>query len=101
MKILAIDLGKYNSLACLFSHGDRPPEYETIGTHRDYIEQLLAKTQPEVVVMETCSITDWVHDTKSWFVTHLCLGVCEGRLCLCSRDFQSPGNRGIINADLV
>ena len=62
MKILAIDLGKYNSVACLFTPGNQQPEYETIGTHRYYFEQLLAKTQPELVVMETCSITGWVHD---------------------------------------
>jgi hypothetical protein len=62
MKILAIDLGKYNSVACLFTPGKQQPEYETIGTHRYYIEQQLAKTQPELVVMETCSITGWVHN---------------------------------------
>jgi molecular chaperone DnaK (HSP70) len=36
MKILAIDLGKYNSVACLFTPGNQQPEYETIGTHRYY-----------------------------------------------------------------
>jgi transposase len=62
MKILAIDLGKYNSVACQLDTSSNQPEYETIGTHRYYIEQLLTKTQPELVVMETCSITVWVHD---------------------------------------
>ncbi len=62
MKILAINLGKYNSVACQLDTSSNQPEYETIGTHRYYIEQLLTKTQPELVVMETCSITVWVHE---------------------------------------
>jgi regulation of enolase protein 1 (concanavalin A-like superfamily) len=50
MKILAVDLGKYNSVACQLDTSSKQPEYEMIVTHRYYIEQLLAKTQPELVV---------------------------------------------------
>jgi transposase len=62
MKILAIDLGKYNCVAYQLDTSNNQTEYEMIVTHRYYFEQLLAKTQPELVVMETCSITGWVHD---------------------------------------
>jgi transposase len=49
-------------VACQLDTSNNQPESETIVTHRYYFEQLLAKTQPELVVMETCSITGWVHD---------------------------------------
>lgn len=62
MKILAIDLGKYNSVACLFDTSTNATEYETISTYRSTIEQLLDQFKPDQVVIETCSITGWVHD---------------------------------------
>ncbi len=62
MKILAIDLGKFNSVACLFDTATNQSEFETIATQHWGFEQLLAKTQPEQVVIETSSISGWVHD---------------------------------------
>jgi transposase len=62
MKILAIDLGKFNSVACLFDTATNQSEFETIATKHWAFEQLLAKTQPEQVVIETSSISGWVHD---------------------------------------
>jgi transposase len=62
MKILAIDLGKFNSVACLFNSNLNQSEFETITTQRWAFEQLLNKTQPEQVIIETSSISGWVHD---------------------------------------
>lgn len=62
MKILAIDLGKFKSVACLFDTTTNESEFETIVTQRWGFEQLLAKTQPEQVVVETSSVSAWVHD---------------------------------------
>ena len=62
MKILAIDLGKYNSVACLFDTNTNQSEFETIATQRWSLEQLLKQTQPNQIVIETSSITGWVHD---------------------------------------
>jgi len=41
MKILAIDLGKFNSVACSFDTTTHPSEFETIATQRWALEQLL------------------------------------------------------------
>jgi transposase len=41
MKILAIDLGKFNSVACSFDTRTNPSEFETIATQRWDLEQLL------------------------------------------------------------
>lgn len=57
MKILAIDLGKFSSVACLFDSATNQSEFETIATKHWAFEQLLAKTQPEQVVIETSSIS--------------------------------------------
>ncbi|WNZ22158.1 IS110 family transposase [Leptolyngbya sp. NK1-12] len=62
MKILAIDLGKYNSVACLFNTTPNQSEFETIATQRWALEQLLNQTKPDQIVIETSSITGWVHD---------------------------------------
>jgi transposase len=62
MKILTIDLGKFKSVACLFDTATNQSEFETIATQRWAFEQLLNQTQPEQLVIETSSITSWVHD---------------------------------------
>jgi transposase len=62
MRILAIDLGKFNSVSCLLDTTNHHSEFETIATQRWALEQLLGKTQPNQVVIETSSISGWVHD---------------------------------------
>ncbi len=62
MKILAIDLGKFKSVACGFNTETNVAEYETIVTQRWAIQQLLQQKQPDQVVIETCSISGWLHD---------------------------------------
>jgi transposase len=62
MKILAIDLGKFNSVACLLDTATNQSEFETLPTQRWALEQLLNKLHPDQVLIETCSISGWVHD---------------------------------------
>jgi transposase len=62
MKIIAIDLGKFNSVACLLDTATNQTEFETLSTQRWALELLLSKTQPDQVLIETCSISGWVHD---------------------------------------
>jgi transposase len=62
MKILAIDLGKFNSVACLLDTTRNQGEFETLATQRWALEQLLSKSQPDQVLIETSSISGWVHD---------------------------------------
>jgi transposase len=62
MKILATDLGKFKSVACLFDTETNQTEYETTPTQVFAIEHLLNSMQPNQVVIETCTISGWVHD---------------------------------------
>jgi transposase len=59
--ILAIDLGKYKSVAYLYRSAD-DESFTTIRTSREEIRRLLAKHRPAVVLIEACLLAGWVHD---------------------------------------
>ena len=59
--ILALDLGKYKSVACLY-HAADAHVFHTFATHRDAIVRLLDRHQPAVVLLEACLLAGWVHD---------------------------------------
>ena len=60
-RILAIDLGKYKSVACIVGATD-DPRYATFRTSREEIRRLLTKLRPSVVLIEACLLSGWVHD---------------------------------------
>ena len=57
MKILALDLGKFNSVSCLYDTKTQATEFWTCATNRPYLRTMLTKYQPELVVFESCSIS--------------------------------------------
>jgi hypothetical protein len=59
--ILAIDLGKYKSVACLYRSAD-DHRFLSLATCRQEIARLLDKHQPTVVLIEACLLAGWVHD---------------------------------------
>jgi transposase len=59
--ILAIDLGKYKSVACIVRAAD-DQRFTTIRTSRADISRLLSTHQPAVVLIEACLLSGWVHD---------------------------------------
>jgi hypothetical protein len=59
--ILAIDLGKYKCVACVYRAADRYT-FHTIDTSVAEVERLIRRTRPAVVVIEACSLSGWVHD---------------------------------------
>jgi hypothetical protein len=53
--ILALDLGKYKSVACLY-HGDpNNARFDSFTTDRQHLRQLFARHNPTVVVIEACA----------------------------------------------
>ena len=60
--ILAIDLGKYKSVACRYTGRPDTAAFESLTTDRDHRRKLFAKHQPAVVVIEACALAGWVHD---------------------------------------
>jgi transposase len=60
--ILALDLGKYKSVACAY-HGDpAAARFDTLTTDREHLRKLFAGRRPAVVVIEACALSGWVHD---------------------------------------
>jgi transposase len=59
--ILALDLGKYKSVACLY-HAADDHRFHSFATHREAIARLLDQYRPAVVLLEACLLAGWVHD---------------------------------------
>jgi transposase len=60
--ILAIDLGKYKSVACAYAGDPTSARFESLTTDRAHLRRLFAKYRPDVVVLEACALAGWVHD---------------------------------------
>jgi transposase len=60
--ILAIDLGKYKSVACVHDPDSGEIRFATFDTTRAELQRLLAKENPGVVIIEACLLAGWVHD---------------------------------------
>jgi transposase len=63
MNIIAIDLGKYNSMCCSFFDTDTQ-EYSfwNAATTRQYLRTVLEKNPADLVVMEACGPSGWICD---------------------------------------
>lgn len=60
--ILAIDLGKYKSVACVHDQTTGEFGFTTFETTRAEVRKLVGKEQPAVVIIEACLLAGWVHD---------------------------------------
>jgi transposase len=62
MKILALDLGKYKSVACDYEAESGQHSFATIVTNPKALHDLIVDREPDRVVIEICSIAGWVGD---------------------------------------
>ena len=62
MNIIAIDLGKFNSMACFFDSETKKTRTELVKSERGYLMTLLKNHPCDLVVMEACCASGWVHD---------------------------------------
>lgn len=62
MRILAIDLGKSNSVACDFETSSGEHGFKKISTRPDHLQDLLDRTNPDRVVIEISPLAGWVGD---------------------------------------
>ena len=60
--ILAIDLGKFKSVACRYDPAGGTHAFETIATTPSAVHDLLVAAAPSVLVIESCSICGWISD---------------------------------------
>jgi transposase len=59
--ILAIDLGKYKSVACLYRSAE-DHRFTTFPTSRAELTRLIQKHRPAVILIEACLLAGWVRD---------------------------------------
>jgi transposase len=62
MKILAIDLGKFKSVACDYDTSSAEHQFTTIATRPHVVHDLLVELEPDRVVIEIGSAAGWVQD---------------------------------------
>lgn len=62
MLILAIDLGKFKSVACVYQTEDASYRFQTIPTQPQAMHDLIVAVQPQRVVIEVGSAAGWVQD---------------------------------------
>lgn len=62
MKILALDLGKYKTVGCVYESASGKHYFKTSFTTRRALAQLVREVNPERVVIEVCNIAGWVCD---------------------------------------
>ena len=60
--ILAIDLGKFRSVACRFDTATGQHAFETIATTPTSVHDLLIDANPALLVIEACGVCGWVAD---------------------------------------
>jgi transposase len=60
--ILAIDLGKYKSVACVHDPDTGECRFTTFDTSRAELRKLIGKESPAVAIIEACLLAGWVHD---------------------------------------
>jgi transposase len=62
MKILALDLGKFNTMCCFFDTKTRKAEFLTATTDRHFLSTVFKKHKVDLVVMEACGPSGWIND---------------------------------------
>jgi transposase len=62
MKILALDLGKFNTMCCFFDTKTRQHTFLNAATERDYLTNVFKKHKIDLVVMEACGPSGWIND---------------------------------------
>ena len=62
MKILALDLGKYKTVGCVYESASGKHHFKTSCTTPSALAQLVRDVKPDRVVIEVCNIAGWVCD---------------------------------------
>ena len=66
--ILSMDLGKFNTVCCLYDTRTGKHRFETIETRRSHVNSMLSDScgpfgeiAPDLIVMEACGPSGWIH----------------------------------------
>lgn len=66
MMIVSMDLGKFNTVVCIYDTASRKHRFETIATRRSHLDYLLNRLiendSVDLIVMEACGPSGWISD---------------------------------------
>jgi hypothetical protein len=62
VKILALDLGKFNTMCCFFDTKTRKHSFLNAPTERNYLNTLFMNHKIDLVVMEACGPSGWINE---------------------------------------
>ena len=62
MKILALDLGKFNTMCCFFDTETRKHTFLNAATDRNYLTTVFKNHPIDLVVVEACGPSGWIND---------------------------------------
>ena len=62
LEILALDLGKFNTMCCFFDTKTRKYSFLNAPTERNYLNTLFKNHKVDCVVMEACGPSGWIND---------------------------------------
>ena len=62
MNILALDLGKFNSMCCFFDTKTQKYRFQAAATTRQYLTAVFKNHAIDLVVMEACGPSGWIND---------------------------------------
>ncbi len=62
MKILALDLGKFNTMCCFFDTKTRKHSFLNATTDSNYLLTIFKKHKIDLVAMEACGPSGWIND---------------------------------------
>lgn len=62
MNILAIDLGKFNSMCCFYDTDTQEYRFQAVATTRPYLTAIFTHHKIDLVVMEACGPSGWICD---------------------------------------
>ncbi len=62
MNILAIDLGKFNSMCCFYETDTQKYRFQAAATTREYLKAVFKNHKIDLVVMEACGPSGWIND---------------------------------------
>jgi transposase len=62
MKILALDIGKFKTMCCIYDSKTRKYSFENLATERNFLEAVFRNKKCDLVVMEACGPSGWIND---------------------------------------
>tara|TARA_R110002073_G_C9449569_1_gene577973 strand:+ start:141 stop:1484 length:1344 start_codon:yes stop_codon:yes gene_type:complete len=67
VNILALDLGKFNSVCCFFNDKTRRAKFLTTPTTSEHLSSIFRQCKADLVIMEACGPSGWINDLAKSF----------------------------------